>query len=404
MIHFQKHVTCKAVNNEQCVIGNAAEPGTEDPNNWPQYNRTANQWRYSRLDQINKDNVSKLSKMGAYIPAESSRCCERGDRMRRRDFITLLGGAAVWPAVARAQPTLPVIGYIDSGAPDVNAHLVAAFRQGLQEAGYVEGKSVAVEYRWANGDYDRLPALAADLVRRQVSVIAATGGEPSISATRAATATIPIVFDSAINPVEVGWVETLKRPGGNMTGVNQMVVELATKELGLLHELMPQAKEVAMLAGAHYQSTDAMVKNAQAAAGALGCTLHVVIADSEQELDAAFASVRQHASATFVAPNPFFFRQRQRIVALAARHAIPALYVRREFVEAGGLASYGTSLSDTYRQVGVYAGRILGGEKPADLPIVQPTKFELAVNLKTAKALGLTIPPMLLATADDVID
>jgi putative tryptophan/tyrosine transport system substrate-binding protein len=325
--------------------------------------------------------------------------------MRRRAFLTALGGAVAWPLVARAQPTLPVIGFIDSGSPDVNAHLVAAFRQGLQEAGYIEGKNVAVEYRWANGDYDRLPALAADLVRRQVSVIAATGGEPSITATRAATASIPIVFDSAINPVEVGWAESLKRPGGNMTGVNQMVVELATKELGLLHELMPQAKKVAMLAGAHYQSTDGMVKNARAAAGALGCTLHVVVADSEQELDAAFASVvRQHAGATFVAPNPFFFRQRERIVALAARHAIPALYVRREFAEAGGLASYGTSLSDTYRQVGVYAGRILGGEKPADLPIVQPTKFELVINLKTAKTLGLTVPQMLLATADEVIE
>jgi len=327
-------------------------------------------------------------------------------QVKRREFITLLGGAVASPLTARAQQAkLPVVGYMDSGARDANAHLAAAFRQGLREAGYVEGESVTIEYRYADGDYDRLPALATDLVRRQVSVIAATGGEPSISAAKTATATIPIVFDSATNPVDVGWVASLSRPGGNMTGVNQMVGELATKEVGLLHALMPQAKEVAMLAGARYQSTPTMVENAQAAAGALGFTLRVVTADSEQELDTAFAAVaRQHASALFVAPNPFFFRQRERIVALAARHALPALYVRREFSVAGGLASYGTSLADTYRQIGVYAGRILKGEKPADLPVIQPTRFELVINLKTAKFLNLDVPSTLLALADEVIE
>jgi putative tryptophan/tyrosine transport system substrate-binding protein len=328
-------------------------------------------------------------------------------RIRRREFVVTFGGAAAtWPLAAHAQqPAMPVIGFLHSSSPTPHAHELTALRLGLKESGYIEGQNVAIEYRWAENEYDRLPELAADLVRRQVSVIAATGGEPSISAAKAATATIPIVFDSATNPVDVGWVASLSRPGGNMTGVNQMVAELATKEVGLLHALMPQAKEVAMLAGARYQSTPTMVENAQAAAGALGCTLQVVTADSEQELDTAFAAVaRQHASALFVAPNPFFFRQREHIVALAARHALPALYVRREFPVVGGLASYGTSLADTYRQIGVYAGRILNGEKPADLPIVQPTKFELVINLKTAKTLGLAIPPGVLAIADEVIE
>jgi putative tryptophan/tyrosine transport system substrate-binding protein len=307
--------------------------------------------------------------------------------------------------VRAQQSRLPVVGYIDSGARDVNATLVAAFQQGLKQAGYVEGESVAVEYRFADGDYDRLRAFADDLARRGVSVIVAVGGEPAAQAARAATATIPIVFDAGTDPVELGWVKSLNRPGGNMTGVNQMVQELATKELGLLHGLLPQAKEFAMLAGAHFPSTADIVKTAQAAASALDRTLQVVTADSDPELDAAFSTiVQQHASALFVAPNPFFFLQRDRIVALAVRHAMPALYVRREFAAAGGLASYGTSLVDTYRQVGVYAGRILNGEKPADLPVVQPTKFELVINLKTAKALDLAVPPTLLALADEVIE
>jgi putative ABC transport system substrate-binding protein len=326
--------------------------------------------------------------------------------VKRREFITLLGGAAAWPLAARAQqPGMPVMGFLDSGSRIANAHLVAAFRQGLNETGYAEGQDVAIEYRWAEGDYNRLPALAADLVRRQVSVIVATGGEPSGRAAKAATTTIPIVFDSTSSPVELGWVTSLNRPGGNMTGVNQMVGELVRKELGLLHELILQAQVIAMLVDPNFPSTESVVTNAQTAAGALGRNLQVLTAGGEQDFDTVFTTlVQQRTSALFVAPAPFFYRQRDRIIALAARHAIPTLYVRREFAAAGGLMSYGTSLADTYRQVGIYAGRVLKGAKPADLPVVQPTRFDLVINLKTAKALGLEIPPMLLARADEVIE
>jgi putative ABC transport system substrate-binding protein len=326
--------------------------------------------------------------------------------MRRREFLGVLGGSMAWPFAARAQQSaMPVIGFLDSGSRGTNANLVAALSLGLKEAGYVEGQSVGIEYRWADGDYDRLPALAADLVRRQVSVIVATGGEPSGRAAKAATTTIPIVFDSGNSPVELGWVTSLNRPGGNMTGVNQMVDELVTKQLGLLHELIPQAQVIAMLVNASNPKTESFVRKAQTAAGALGCNLQVLMAGSEQDFDTPFTTlVQQRAGALFVSPDPFFYRQRDRIIALAARHAVPALYVRREFAAAGGLMSYGTSLADTYRQVGLYAGRILNGEKPAGLPVVQPTKFELTINLTTAKSLGLTIPPSLLVTADEVIE
>jgi putative tryptophan/tyrosine transport system substrate-binding protein len=327
--------------------------------------------------------------------------------MRRREFISLLGGAAVtWPLAARAQQTaMPVMGFLDSGSQVANAHLVAAFHQGLKETGHVEGQNVMIEYRWANGEYDRLPALAAELVRVPVAVLATGGGEPAARAARAATTTIPIVFDSTGSPVELGWVASLNRPGGNMTGVNQMVQELVTKELGLLHELIPQAQFIAMLADPNFPRTEAIVRTAQTAVRTLDCNLQVLPAGSEQDIDAAFTTLaRQRIGALFVAPAPFFYNRRDRIIALAARHAIPTLYVRREFVAAGGLMSYGTSLVDTYRQVGVYAGRILKGEKPADLPVVQPTKFELVINLKTAKALGLDVPPTLLARADEVIE
>ena len=326
--------------------------------------------------------------------------------MRRREFLRVLGGSMAWPFAASAQQSaMPVIGFLDSGSSGTNANLVAALSLGLKEAGYVEGQSVGIEYRWADGDYDRLPALAADLVRRQVSVIVATGGEPSGRAAKAATTTIPIVFDSGNSPVELGWVTSLNRPGGNMTGVNQMVDELVTKQLGLLHELIPQAQVIAMLVNANNPRTESLVRKAQTAAGALGCNLQILMAGSEQDFDTAFTTlVQRRAGALFVSPDPFFYRQRDRIIALAARYAVPALYVRREFAAAGGLMSYGTSLADTYRQVGLYAGRILNGEKPADLPVVQPTKFELIINLKTAKSLGLTIPPSLLATADEVFE
>ncbi len=328
--------------------------------------------------------------------------------MRRREFITLLGGAAAaWPLVARAQQApMPVMGFMDSGSPVPNAQLVAALKQGLNESGYVEGQNLSIEYRWAEGNYSRLPELATDLVRRQVAVIVATGGEPSGRAAMAATSNIPIVFDAGGSPVEQGMVASLNRPGGNMTGVNQMAEELVTKELGLLHELVPKAHVIGVLVDPNNATrSDAIVKNAQKAVSALGCTMEVLAAGSDEGIDKAFATLAQkHIGALFVGPNAFFYNRRDRIIALAARHAVPTLYVRREFAASGGLMSYGTSLPDTYRQVGVYAGRILKGAKPADLPVVQPTKFDLVINLKTAKALGLEIPPTLLARADEVIE
>lgn len=328
--------------------------------------------------------------------------------MRRREFISGLSGAmAAWPLSTRAQQAAaPVIGFMDVGSPIPNALLIAALKQGLKEVGYVEGQNLLIEYRWAEGDYQRLPDLAADLVRRQVALIIATGGEPSGRAARAATATIPIVFDAGGSPVEEGMVASLNRPGGNMTGVNQMVEELVTKDLGLLHELVPQARVMGVLADPNNPArSDAVIKNAQKATSALGCTLEVLKAGSDEDIDKVFAALgERRIGALFVSPNAFFYNRRARIISLAARHAVPALYVRREFAASGGLMSYGTSLPDTYRQVGVYAGQILKGTKPADLPVVQSAKFELVINLKTAKALGLDIPPTLLARADEVIE
>jgi putative ABC transport system substrate-binding protein len=326
--------------------------------------------------------------------------------MRRREFIALTGAALGSPFAARAQQAAkPIVGFLDVGSQVANAHLASAFRQGLNELGYIEGQNVTIEYRWANGEPDRLPQLIAELVRIPVAVLATGGGASAAQAAEAATKTIPIIFDSGSSPVDLGWVASLSRPGGNMTGVNQMVEELVTKQLGLLHELTPDARVIAMLVNPRIQSLDAIVKNAQAAVSALGCTLQVLTADGDQDIDAAFTILtQQHIGALFVAPGPFFYNRRDRIVALAARHAIPALYVRREFVSAGGLMSYGTSLIDTYRQMGLYAGRILKGEKAADLPVVQPTKFELVINLKTAKTLGLGIQPAVLSLADDVIE
>ena len=330
-----------------------------------------------------------------------------GRGMRRRTFLGALSAAVVWPVATRAQQTaLPVMGFMDSGSPVPNAQLVAALKQGLNESGYVEGQNLSIEYRWAEGNYSRLPELATDLVRRQVAVIVATGGEPSGLAAMAATSTIPIVFDSGGSPVEQGMVASLNRPGGNMTGFNQMAEELVTKELGLLHELVPQARVIGVLVDPNNaMRSDTIVKNAQKAVSALGCTMEVLAAGSDEGIDKAFATLAQkHIGALFIGPNAFFYNRRDRIIALAARHVIPTLYVRREFAASGGLMSYGTSLPDAYRQVGVYAGRILKGAKPADLPVVQPTKFDLVINLKTAKALGLEIPPTLLARADEVIE
>jgi putative ABC transport system substrate-binding protein len=327
--------------------------------------------------------------------------------MKRREFITLLGSAAAWPLAARAQqPAMPVIGLLDSRSPEAVAGRLRAVRQGLKEAGYVEDENVAIVYRWAENQLHRLPELAADLVRRQVAVIAATGGVPPSLAAKAATTTIPIVFAVGEDPVRLGLVASLARPGGNLTGVNYFSYELIAKRLELLRELVPAAKRVAVLVNpANVEATEPTLRDVEAAARAMGLQIQVLKANTNREIDAAFATVvRERPDALFVGPSPLFVERRVQLVHLASRHAIPATYTQREFAEIGGLMSYGATVADAYRQVGIYTGRILKGAKPADLPVVQSSKFELIINAQTARILDLDVPATLLARADEVIE
>jgi putative ABC transport system substrate-binding protein len=327
--------------------------------------------------------------------------------MRRREFIAgLASTTAAWPLAAQAQqPAMPVVGFLNAASPGPWANLVAAFRNGLKESGYVEGQSVAIEYRWAEGRYDKLPELAADLVHRGVSVIAATGGTVSVLSAKAATTTIPIVFSIGIDPVRRGLVASLNRPGGNLTGVMLLNSELGGKQLGLLRETVPTATLIAVLLNPNSPVAEEELNQIQQAARYIKQEIHILHAQDEREIDAAFATMIQlRAGALLVGSDPFFNSRRDQLVALAARHRIPAIYEEREYAAAGGLMSYGTSFAEGYRQVGLYTGRILKGEKPADLPVVQSFKFEFAINLKTAKALGLDVPLQLQQRADEVIE
>jgi len=326
--------------------------------------------------------------------------------MDRRTFIGSVAiGLLVVPVVARAQqPAMPVIGFLGSASPAQSSPFVAAYRKGLNEAGYIEGKNVAIEFRWAEGQYDRLPALAAELVRRQVAVLVATGGPGAALAAKAATSTIPIVFTTGSDPVQFGLVASLGHPGGNATGVTIFTVDLVAKRMELLRELVPKANVIAFISNPNTPYAESEAGKAQEAARSFGQQLHVVRAGTVQEIDAAFATLVQlRAGGLLIGTDPFFSSRREQFVALAARHAVPAIFDLREFATAGGLLSYGASITEAYRQAGIYTGKILSGAKAADLPVLQPTKFELVINLKTAKTLGLVIPQSLLLRADEVI-
>jgi putative ABC transport system substrate-binding protein len=324
--------------------------------------------------------------------------------MRRRDFVTLLGGAAAWPLAASAQQK-PVIGFLNSGSADVYSDRITAFRQGLRQLGYIDGENVVIVYRWALGQYDRLPAFAAELVEKKVSVLVATGGEPAALAAKSATSTIPIVFAIGGDPIKLGLVASYNRPGGNATGANILAAEMDGKRLGLLHEMMPNASHVGVLLDPNFPAYADQLNDLQHSARIANLEVEILHANTDREIDAAFEiSSRKRVEALVLTASPFFDTRRDKLVALAAGHALPTIYHFREFAVAGGLMSYGVSIPHIYSQIGVYAGRILRGDNPANLPVQQPTKFELVVNLRTAKTLGLTIPPTLLARADEVIE
>jgi len=326
--------------------------------------------------------------------------------MKRRDFIALSGGAVAWPLAAHGQQsTMPVIGFLHSASPEPFAQFVAAFREGLKDTGYVEGQNVAIEYRWANGQYDRLPALASDLVKRQVAVIATAGGSPSGLAAKKATATIPIVFSAGDDPVKVGLVASLNHPGENVTGVSVLIGALDAKKLGLLREIVPKATVFGILENPTLAAVKDRISSVEAAARSIGQQIQVFFASDERTLEATFPRLAQSGvGALVVGADPFFNSRRDQLVTLTARYAIPAIYETREYVVAGGLMSYGTKLAEGYRQVGIYTGRILKGDKPGDLPVVQSSKFELVINLKTAKVLGLAIPNSMQLLADEMIE
>jgi putative tryptophan/tyrosine transport system substrate-binding protein len=326
--------------------------------------------------------------------------------MKRREALTLLGGAAAWPFAAGAQQAaMPVIGYLSSRSPDDTTHLLAGFRQGLADGGFIEHQNVTIEYRWALGQYDHLPALATELTRLPLIVVVSTGGEPAALAAKAATSTIPIVFGTGTDPVKAGLVASYNRPGGNATGINFQTADMEAKRLGLLHELMPQAKNIVFLYNPKFAAAEGQLHDVREAARTLGLQINALHASTDDEINAAFRTmVQQQTAALILAADPFFDTRRSQLVVLAAYNRLPAIYQFREYAAAGGLMSYGIDAIDAYRQIGIYAARILKGARPVDLPVMQPTKFELVINLKTAKTLGLDVPDKLLARADEVIE